>query len=116
MTVERLREVPVLVTLGDEELVRLAAAGRERRLAAGEFLFHQGERASAFHIVLDGQLKTAREVAGEQVLMLTHGPGVGRGTGLGLDIAQRIVVRNHGEVRLQSQPGDTRFQVRLPAR
>jgi signal transduction histidine kinase len=41
---------------------------------------------------------------------------VGRGTGLGLDIAQRIVVRNHGEVRLQSQPGDTRFQVLLPVR
>jgi signal transduction histidine kinase len=39
---------------------------------------------------------------------------VGRGTGLGLDIAQRIVVRNHGELRLESQPGDTRFQVLLP--
>jgi signal transduction histidine kinase len=75
MTADRLRQAPFLVSLGDEELVRLAAAGRERRLAAGEFLFRQGERASAFHIVLDGQLETTREVAGEQVLMLTHGPG-----------------------------------------
>jgi signal transduction histidine kinase len=41
---------------------------------------------------------------------------VGHGTGLGLDIAQRIVVRNHGELRLESQPGDTRFQVLLPVR
>jgi signal transduction histidine kinase len=40
---------------------------------------------------------------------------VGRGTGLGLDIAQRIVVRHHGELRLESAPGDTRFQVVLPA-
>ena len=39
---------------------------------------------------------------------------VGRGTGLGLDIAQRIVVRDHGELRLESQPGDTCFQVLLP--
>ena len=39
---------------------------------------------------------------------------VGRGTGLGLDIAQRIVLRHHGELRLQSEPGDTRFQVLLP--
>jgi signal transduction histidine kinase len=39
---------------------------------------------------------------------------VGEGSGLGLDIAQRIVVRHHGELRLQSQPGDTRFQVLLP--
>ena len=41
---------------------------------------------------------------------------VGQGTGLGLDIAQRIVVRHHGELRLQSEPGDTRFQVLLPIR
>jgi signal transduction histidine kinase len=39
---------------------------------------------------------------------------VGHGTGLGLDIAQRIVVRNRGELRLESRPGDTRFQVLLP--
>src|SRR6185312_1209331 len=35
---------------------------------------------------------------------------VGQGAGLGLDIAQRIVVRHHGEVRLRSQPGDTCFE------
>jgi signal transduction histidine kinase len=41
---------------------------------------------------------------------------VGLGTGLGLDISYRIVVnRHHGDLRLvQSSPGDTRFQVRLP--
>jgi signal transduction histidine kinase len=40
---------------------------------------------------------------------------VGRGTGLGLDIAYRIVVRkHHGDIRVESQPGDTRFEVRLP--
>ncbi len=40
---------------------------------------------------------------------------VGKGTGLGLDIAHRVVVtRHHGEIKLLSQPGETRFQVRLP--
>jgi signal transduction histidine kinase len=40
---------------------------------------------------------------------------MGEGTGLGLDICQRIVVnKHHGTMRVQSQPGDTRFQVRLP--
>ncbi len=40
---------------------------------------------------------------------------VGEGTGLGLDIAYRIVVTRHGgDLTLTSQPGDTRFQVRLP--
>jgi signal transduction histidine kinase len=40
---------------------------------------------------------------------------VGEGTGLGLDISYRIVVQRHrGDLRVKSQPGDTRFQVRLP--
>jgi len=40
---------------------------------------------------------------------------VGQGTGLGLDISWRIVVnRHHGDLRVASVPGDTRFQVRLP--
>jgi signal transduction histidine kinase len=40
---------------------------------------------------------------------------VGEGTGLGLDIAWRIVVKkHHGDLRVESVPGDTRFQVVLP--
>ncbi|HEV3172348.1 MAG TPA: ATP-binding protein [Actinocrinis sp.] len=40
---------------------------------------------------------------------------VGEGTGLGLDISWRIVVNKHGgDLRVESVPGDTRFQVRLP--
>ncbi|MEU9284596.1 ATP-binding protein [Streptomyces sp. NPDC048275] len=40
---------------------------------------------------------------------------VGEGTGLGLDISWRIVVnKHHGSLQVQSVPGDTRFQVRLP--
>jgi signal transduction histidine kinase len=40
---------------------------------------------------------------------------VGEGTGLGLDISWRIVVnKHHGDLRVESVPGDTRFQVWLP--
>jgi signal transduction histidine kinase len=40
---------------------------------------------------------------------------VGEGTGLGLDISWRIIVnKHHGDLRVESVPGDTRFQVRLP--
>ncbi|MFN8227713.1 MAG: ATP-binding protein [Mycobacterium sp.] len=41
----------------------------------------------------------------------------GQGTGLGLDLAWRIVVEKHGgELRVESRPGDTRFTILLPVR
>ncbi len=39
---------------------------------------------------------------------------VGEGTGLGLDAVSRIVRKHRGNIRVQSKPGDTCFQVRLP--
>jgi signal transduction histidine kinase len=40
---------------------------------------------------------------------------VGEGTCLGLDVSWRIVVKkHHGDLSVVSEPGDTRFQVRLP--
>jgi signal transduction histidine kinase len=78
-------------------------------------------------------IRTARDDASVLVEIGDTGPGipkeiqerifepffstkpVGEGTGLGLDIAWRIVVKkHHGDLRVESVPGDTRFQVRLP--
>ena len=40
---------------------------------------------------------------------------VGEGTGLGLDISWRVVVKkHHGDLQVESVPGDTRFRVWLP--
>jgi len=42
---------------------------------------------------------------------------VGQGTGLGLDIARRIVVERHGgTIAIDSQPGNTVLRVRIPVR
>ena len=40
--------------------------------------------------------------------------GVGNGTGMGLETVYHIVRNHRGDIQLQSKPGDTRFQIRLP--
>jgi signal transduction histidine kinase len=40
--------------------------------------------------------------------------GVGKGTGLGLDIVRRLLTQHDGGITLESVPGRTEFQVRLP--
>ena len=39
---------------------------------------------------------------------------MGQGTGLGLDIAQRLVRHNDGVIEFESQAGRTEFRVSLP--
>jgi signal transduction histidine kinase len=85
----------------------------------------------------EGTLRVTTRVDGDGVLVeiADTGPGmapdvarrafepfyttkdVGRGTGLGLDIARRIVVERHGgTITVSSRPGETVLQVRLPLR
>jgi len=40
---------------------------------------------------------------------------VGVGTGIGLGIVQRIVEQYNGVIRFSSEPGNTKFVVRLPS-
>jgi signal transduction histidine kinase len=78
------------------------------------------------------RIRTARELDRLLVEIGDNGPGipveirdrifepffttkaVGAGTGLGLETAGRIVRDHGGEITVESVPGDTRFQIRLP--
>ena len=55
-----------------------------------------------------------REVQGRVFEPFFTTKGVGEGTGLGLDIVRRIVAGHGGEIRVDSEPGETSFKVRLP--
>jgi len=39
---------------------------------------------------------------------------VGKGTGLGLNTSYNIIHKHGGDIKVASQPGETRFEVRLP--
>jgi len=78
------------------------------------------------------RIRTSRELDFVLVEIIDNGPGiadsvkphifepffttkgVGEGTGMGLDTVYRIVRGHRGEIAVDSQPGRTSFQVRLP--
>jgi signal transduction histidine kinase len=78
------------------------------------------------------RIRTSRELDFVLVEIIDNGPGiadsvephifepffttkgVGEGTGMGLDTVYRIVRGHRGEISVDSRPGRTSFQVRLP--
>lgn len=77
-------------------------------------------------------IKTSHDGDFVRVDIIDNGPGIpeeirskifdpffttkemGKGTGLGLDVVQRIIKQHHGSVKVQSEPGKTDFEVCIP--
>jgi signal transduction histidine kinase len=64
--------------------------------------------------VVDDGPGIPREVLGHVFEPFYTTKEVGAGTGLGLDVARRVVVAHGGKVSVRSEPGETRFTARLP--
>jgi CRP-like cAMP-binding protein len=54
-----LSHLPLFQELNPEQITHVAAATRERRLHKGEILFHKGDPAYGFFVVVHGQIKLA---------------------------------------------------------
>ncbi|MDH3704877.1 MAG: Crp/Fnr family transcriptional regulator [Acidimicrobiia bacterium] len=68
--------VPAFARLRPETRAAMADAGRAQRIGAGEYLFHEGDRATAVHVVDRGMLRVERNlVNGRRVLLTLIGPG-----------------------------------------
>ncbi len=113
----------------DESLPRVCAFGGELNQIWTNLMVNAIE---AMHGKGELRVRTARDLDRVLVEIGDNGPGipsdvlphifepffttkgVGEGTGLGLDAVGRIIRIHHGEIRVLSHPGDTRFQVFLP--
>ena len=118
-------------------LPRISAYGSELNqvwMALLENALDALDERAKHHMAGPGKIKVAAQISGQLLLIEVwdNGPGIppenkdrvfepffstkapGRGLGLGLDSVQRIVRKHRGYVRLQSEPGQTCFQVRLP--
>jgi signal transduction histidine kinase len=133
-----------LIMLGHELKAKRIQVTRKDAPDLQEIPAYPGELNQVFTNLIDnaidalpdgGELHVETGREGEQVLVriVDNGPGipesvrshifepffttkaVGEGTGLGLDIVQRIVRQHSGQIDVESRPGRTVFTVRLPA-
>ena len=80
MRIEELREslrgrVPLFEGLPEEALDEILRRGQRHQLAKGFVLFHQGEPAEGFHLILAGRLKvTQNSEEGQQIIVRYLGP------------------------------------------
>jgi CRP/FNR family transcriptional regulator, dissimilatory nitrate respiration regulator len=71
-----LARIPLFAGLDTEEIKRISANTREVAVARGEALFHRGDKADGFYIVVYGQMKLAfTSPQGSEKVVEIIGPG-----------------------------------------
>ena len=75
MSIESLRDIELLADVGEERFTELEAAGVERRFAPGETLFLEGDHATSFMFLLEGELESTKSVGGSEMVMQRHVAG-----------------------------------------
>ena len=74
MTDEK-RQARLFPKLSEEDIGCLLPYGGQISLAQGETLFTEGQSEDDFYVVLEGELRVTRKVAGADTLLAVHHPG-----------------------------------------
>jgi signal transduction histidine kinase len=79
------------------------------------------------------EIRSAHDARFVKVFIKDNGPGIpediqqkifdpffttkemGKGSGLGLDVVNRIMIQHNGDVKVKSEPGATEFEICFPA-
>jgi signal transduction histidine kinase len=80
MLIDDLRAIFLFDGLGDEQLLELVEAGDEVHFESGDVLFHEGEAADFWWVLLEGRVELLRRTSREEsVAGVMHRPGVWAG-------------------------------------
>ncbi|HMO58814.1 MAG TPA: SpoIIE family protein phosphatase [Roseiflexaceae bacterium] len=72
-----LRRVPLFESLSTAELLQIAETLSEVEVAAGEFLFREGEPGTSLYILLEGEVEVIKALdTAEERLIVRRGPGM----------------------------------------
>ncbi len=75
-TIALLHGVPVFSTLADADLAEVASVTVPRQFAAGEIVFHEGDRSDTCYVVRHGRVRAVREhTDGRTLTLATFGAG-----------------------------------------
>ncbi len=71
-----LKQSPIFSALTDEELEELSSLAAERSLAAGEYIFWEGDAADWFYVIERGSVKVSKiSSQGKETILNFFGPG-----------------------------------------
>jgi CRP-like cAMP-binding protein len=75
LSIQTLQKAPLFAGLPNKQLESILQRAQHRQIAAGSRFFLQGERASKFHLLVEGQVRIIQVTPdGQQVLLRLIGP------------------------------------------
>ena len=72
---EFIREIPLFAGLPDDAVAEIAGRAEETRVAAGDWLFREGEVGERLYVLRTGRLEVLREVGGDEIPIRNLSPG-----------------------------------------